>query len=204
MPKRPKHPARACTAVIGYRSAGLSPSLVDTFLEDGSRAGQGTSGRLCFTVGETRADRRGGPLDALYALAFLGSGDPYAAQQAVIDALSRLCGHLGTTRTCPRRRWRFLADQVHLANESSRDLSGPGPAPFRDAGLSILQQEVVALRIGAAGHRRGARLVGVPVSTFGRQLRTGLQALAGVKLPDRACGQPAPASRCCECPGVQP
>ena len=203
MPKDSKHPARACTAVIGKRRTGLFPPLVGTTLEEGSRPGQLTSGRLCFTVGEGRPGRRGVPLDALYALAFLGSGDPHAAQQAVIDAVSRLCGQSGTPPTCPRRRWRFLADQVHLANESSRGLGGP-PAPFRDAGLSILQQEVVAACLGAASHRRGARLVGVPVSTFGRQLRTGLQALAGVLPPGPACGQPLRASRRCECPGVQP
>lgn len=117
-----------------------------------------------------------------------------------MDAVSRLCGHSGTNSTCLRRWWRFLADHIHLANESSRDLS----APFRDAELSLLQQEVVALRLGAASHRRGARLIGVPVSTFGRQLRTALQALASVKPPDPDCTQPARASRCWECPGVRP
>lgn len=205
MPKRSTHLERAYTAVIGYRpAAGPYPSFVDTFLEDSSQPVQGTSGRLCVTVGEAHPGRRGGPIDALYALAFLGSGDPDAAQQTVIDAVGRLCGHSGTNSTCLRRWWRFLAEQVHLTNESSRDFSGPGRAQFRDAELSLLQQEVVALRLGAASHRRGARLIGVPVSTFGRQLRTALQALASVKPPDPDCTQPARASRCWECPGVRP
>jgi len=198
MPKRSNHPARADTAVIGNRPGGPSPSPVNTSLADSSRAGQGTSGRLCYTVGKVRPGRRGVPLDALYAVAFLGSGDLHAAQQAVIDATSGLCGPSGNTPTCPRRRWRFLADHVHLANESSRGLSGPGPTLFSDAGLSILQHEAVAVRVDTMSQRRGARLVGVPVSTFGRQ------ALAGVLAPDPACGQPPRASLCCECPGMQP
>ena len=163
-------------------------------LQESFPPGRGASGGLCSTGGDARAGRRRGPLDALYALAFLGSGDPHAAEQTVIDAVSGLCGHPGIRPTCPRRRWRFLADHVHRANESSRGLAAPGPAPFRDAGLSLLQQEVVALRLGAASHRRGARLVGVPVSTFGRQLRSGLRALAGAEHPDPAGGRAVPAS----------
>jgi hypothetical protein len=201
MPRWSKQPEGACTAVVGNRPAGRS--LVDTSTEDSPRTGRGTPGRPCFTVGDAPGPR-GGPIDALYALALLGSGDPDASQQTVIDAVSRLCGNSGTTPTCPRRGWRFLADHIHLVNESSRGLNGSGPAPFRDAGLSLQQQEVVALRLGGASPRRGARLVGVPISTFGRQLRTGLQALAGAKLPDPACGQPPRESRHGECPGVRP
>lgn len=211
MPKRSEHPPRAFTAVIGYRPTGPSLSPGVTPVEGGRRPGQRTAGRPRSTptlaipaADEVRAGRRGGPLDALYALAFLSSGDPRAAQQAVIDAFSDLCGHPATTPTCQRRRWRFLADQMHLASESSRGPSGPGPAPFRDAELSPLQREAVALRLGGASHRQGARLVGVPVSTFGHQLRIGLQALAGVMSPDPACGQPPRASLCCGCPGMRP
>lgn len=70
MPEQSNHPARANTELVGYRPTGLSPPPVATSLEDSSRPGQSTSGRLCFTVGEAHPGRRGGPIDALYALAF--------------------------------------------------------------------------------------------------------------------------------------
>ena len=63
------------------------------------------------------------------------SGDPDDAEQVVIDAFRGLYGDAGTTCT-PHQRWRLLADHVQRANEVSGVRSAPGPAAFRDAGLS--------------------------------------------------------------------
>ena len=139
----------------------------------------------------TAADRNGRLLprlvDALYALAYLGSGDPDNAQRVVIDAFTGLCAD--PRLTSAHQRWRLLANHVHEANEASDVCPVPGLVPLRDAGLSRLQQQAVALRLATTPDHQAARLLGLSPNKYLWHLRTGLMAVARAT---RSCLTPAP------------
>ncbi len=116
-------------------------------------------------------------LDALYALAYLNSGDPEGAQQAVISAFIDVCQDPNLTHTCRPRLWRALAGHVHRANEGRQALSAAEPGPFRAGALSPHQQEAIALLLGGRHEREAARLLGISVNMFRRYVRAGLEAV---------------------------
>ena len=143
-------------------------------------------------VATDRNDRRRRLVDALYALAYLGSGDPDNAQRVVIDAFTSLCGN--SRATCSHQRWRLLADQVHQANETSGGRPVSVLAPLRDAGLSRPQQQAIALRLANTPDCQAARLLGLSPNRFRRQLRTGLKAVATAMRSGLSTGPPHPAN----------
>ena len=128
--------------------------------------------------------RFGSPLEILYALAYLGSGEAEDAQRIVVDALTGIRDEPAPLSTCPRRRWRSFADHIHLASEALHRASTTpdhqaihGAASLRGAGMSAMQQETVALRLSAVRERNAARLLGISLVQCRRHLRTGLEEL---------------------------
>lgn len=142
-----------------------------------------------------RPAHRGGLLHALYALAYLESGDPEAAERVVLDAFVALCSVAGPAPLCARQRWRKLAGHVRLAYDAPVAGTSPGASPFRDVQLSPVQREAIALHLADATDRQAARLLGLTVEGFRRQLRAGLEGLAPPRLPDPggATSSPDPA-----------
>ena len=116
-------------------------------------------------------------LDALYALAYLNSGDPEGAQQAVISAFINVRQDPKLTHTCPPRLWRALAGHVHRTDEGRQALSAAEPGPFRAGALSPHEQEAIALLLGGRREREAARLLGISVNMFRRYVRAGLEAV---------------------------
>jgi len=136
-------------------------------------------------------------LDALYALAYLSSGDPDRAQQEVIDAFTDLCRDPPAPIICPSRLWRSLADHVHLASRAREDSSFGGPGPFRDSALPAAQREALALRLGGRRDQEAAQLLGVSLARFLRHIRAGLvaiQATQGTKVNSPDGGHPPEAA----------
>jgi len=127
------------------------------------------------------ANNRFPHLDALYALAYLSSGDPDGAQQKVIDAFTDLCRDPASRTTCRARLWRNLADHVHLANQELRDSPSNRPAPFRDNSLPAEQREALALRLGGRRDRESAQLLGVSLARFLRHVRAGLVSIQATR-----------------------
>lgn len=153
-----------------------------------------------------RPAHHGGILHALYALAYLESGDPEAAERVVLDAFVALCSGATPAPLCARQRWRQLAAHVHVVIEAPDTGTGSGAPPFRDAELSSVQREAIALHLGDATDRQAARLLGLTVAGFRRQLRAGLEALVPLRLPDsgRRTDPPDPARRRGPVPGEPP
>ena len=143
----------------------------------------------------TAADRNGRLLprlvDALYALAYLGSGDPDNAQRVVIEAFTGLCA--GPRLTSSHQRWKLLANHVHRANEASDVRPVPGLVPLRDAGLSRLQQQAVALRLATTPDHQAARLIGLSPNKYRRHVRAGLMAVARATRSGLSSAPPPPA-----------
>lgn len=131
-----------------------------------------------------------GHLDALYALAYLSSGNANGAQQAVIDTFTGACRDPTAKPTCRSRLWRTLADHVHLACDEPGASPAAGPAPFRAAALSPWQREAIALRLGGRRDRDAARLLGISLGRLRRELRFGLEALSAGLLADTDRGYP--------------
>lgn len=98
------------------------------------------SGRVARTSGPIL-----GHLDALYALAYLSSGDADAAQDVVIEAFKGLRTQPHADSPYRSRVWRTLADHVHLANQQRTPLRGSDQGPFGEARLSSDQREAIAL-----------------------------------------------------------
>jgi hypothetical protein len=132
-----------------------------------------------------------GHLDALYALAYLSSGNANGAQQAVIDAFTGVCGDPTGRSACRSGLWRTLADHVHLASDGRGASPAVGPAPFRDGALSPCQREAIALRLGGRRDRDAARLLGISLGELRREIRIGLQALYPDILTDTDGGYPS-------------
>ncbi len=130
-------------------------------------------------------------VDALYALAYLGSGDPDNAQRVVIDAFTGLCADPRLTSS--HQRWKLLANHVHQANEALDVRPVPGLVPLRDAGLSRLEQQAVALRLATTPDHQAARLLGLSPNKYRRHLRTGLMAVAGASRSGLSSASPPPA-----------
>lgn len=118
-----------------------------------------------------------GHLDALYALAYLKSGDPEGAQQAVISAFIDVCRDPKFTHTCRPRLWRALAAHVHRTGQRRQALPAAEPGPFRAGALSPHEQEAIALVLGGRREREAARLLGISVIMFRRYVRAGLEAV---------------------------
>jgi hypothetical protein len=182
----PQLPAPGAGAVISVRAAvdPVSPRRQVPRCEQ-EPAKLGVPGHPAATATD-RNDRRRRLVDALYALAYLGSGDPDSAQGVVIDAFTSLCGD--PRATCSHQRWRLLADHVHQANETSGARPVPGLAPLRDAGLSRPQQQAIALCLATTPDRQAARLLGLSLNRYRRHLRTGLKAMAGAMPLDLRAG----------------
>lgn len=115
--------------------------------------------------------------DALYALAYSGSGDADTARQAVVDAFTDACSDPATTPGCPARLWRALADRVHLMGPSGEVESAADPAPFRQGALSPYEREAIALLLAGWRESEAAQLLGVSRSHFDQYVQGGLQAV---------------------------
>lgn len=127
-----------------------------------------------------RGSSRGGVfghLDALYALAFLSSGNAAGAQQSVIDSFRALCADRVASVACPSVLWRRLADHVHLTSEAEEPQPDGSWAPFRAAALPWHQREAIALLLGGRGQRDAARLLGVSIHGFRSYVHFGLKAV---------------------------
>ena len=152
--EEPQLPALGAGALISVRAAGdpVSPRRQVPRCEQ-EPATLGVTGQPAATATD-RNDRRRRLVDALYALAYLGSGDPDKAQRVVIDAFTTTCGD--PRATCSHQRWRLLADHVHQADETSGARPVVGLAAVRGAGLSRLQLEAIALRLATTRDRPAA------------------------------------------------
>lgn len=140
-------------------------------------AGIDASGKPSAARPHQRLSRVGvlGHLDALYALAYLGSGDPDAAEEAVIGAFDGVCtGSFAATR-CRLRLWRLLADHVHLMRRTAGAVAAAPPAPFREGTLTDIEREAIALLLVGRREREAARLLGVSLHSFRRHARVGLE-----------------------------
>jgi hypothetical protein len=121
-------------------------------------------------------------LDALFALAFLQSGDPASARDAVAGAFSSICGIPLATHACQSVMWRTLADHVHNAASGCRGWSASGPVPFRESSHTKGQREAVALYLGGRRGRDAARLLGISVNEHRLLLHQGSVALRAARL----------------------
>jgi hypothetical protein len=118
-----------------------------------------------------------GHLDAVYALAYLSSGDGDDAEQVVVDAFVALFSESTGKFVCGSCAWRALADHVRLADEQRCLSSAAVRAPFKEGALSQNQSEAIALVLGGRGSPEAAVLLGVSLIVFERDLRSGLEVL---------------------------
>ncbi len=124
-----------------------------------------------------------GHLDALYALAYLSSGDADGAEDVVIEAFKRICREPRAKSPGEPRIWRTLADHVHLANRHRAASPGSDPAPFHAAGLSLDQQEAIALLLVDWRDTEVACLLGISPGEVRSHFRAGLMTLQAMWFP---------------------
>jgi hypothetical protein len=122
-----------------------------------------------------------GHLDAVFALAYLSSGDGYDAERVVTEAFIALSGEPADKFACGTCAWRALADHVRLSGRD-RAAVATGSAPFKDGGLSQGQREAIALVLGGREPPEAAEILGVSLVGFEQQLWSGLEQLRPVML----------------------
>ena len=136
-----------------------------------------------------------GHLDALYALAYLSSGDADGAQDVVIEAFKRIGTERLTMSPGRSRIWRTLADHVHWATQQRAVSLGSDRGPFREGRLSSDQQEAIALLLVDGRDTKVACLLGISPGEVRSQFGAGLTTLQAMWFPmSPAVARSAPAS----------
>jgi hypothetical protein len=141
--------------------------------------------------GQSRPSRRSGRpsvailghLDALYALAYLSSGDADGAQDVVIEAFRRVGTEPLATSPGRSRIWRTLADHVHMANQQRAVSPGSVGGPFREGRLSSDQQEAIALLLVDGRETKVACLLGISPGEVRSHFGAGLTTLQAMWFP---------------------